>query len=347
MKGPNVPPPPDPRETAGAQFATNIGTAIANNRMANMDQFTPEGSLTYQQVGTYEQTDPNTGNVYHVPRFRATTSLTPEAQATFDANQRAERGLAETAANQSEFLQGYLEDGADLSAGAARREVGAMGLPPVEMSNLRYQYAPQIGRYGADYTEDRIYDMSRRRVDTRMEEGEDALRTRLANQGIHAGSEAFDREMRGFNEARNDAYNQLALDARGQAVAEGAQYFGQDLARRGQFMGELNRAFDETYARRGQAMNEQGVATERIAARRNQPINEITALLSGSQVAMPNVQVRQQSTMPTVNYAGLVQDNYQSQVANANASANRRNALFGGLIGAAGTLGGGYLGTLG
>ena len=44
--------------------------------------------------------------------------------------------------------------------------------------------------------------------------------TRLSNQGIKAGSDAFDREMGNLNEGRNDAYNQLLLQGRGQASQE-------------------------------------------------------------------------------------------------------------------------------
>lgn len=69
---------------------------------------------------------------------------------------------------------------------------------------------------------------------------------------------------------------------------------------------------------------------EALAAR-NQPINEITALLSGSQVSNPA-----QMSGPTpqagvggVDYTGLVQSNYQQQVA-------QKNAMLGGLFGLAG-----------
>lgn len=55
------PPPPDPRETAAAQTAQNVGTSIANNTMQMVDQRTPYGTLTYEQTGTYEWEDPNSG----------------------------------------------------------------------------------------------------------------------------------------------------------------------------------------------------------------------------------------------------------------------------------------------
>jgi hypothetical protein len=46
----SAPTPPDPRETAGAQTATNVATAIANSSLSNVNQVTPYGSLTFEQT---------------------------------------------------------------------------------------------------------------------------------------------------------------------------------------------------------------------------------------------------------------------------------------------------------
>lgn len=79
------------------------------------------------------------------------------------------------------------------------------------------------------------------------------------------------------------------------------------------------------------ALTGRGQAFGEALATRNQPINEITALLSGSQVSNPS-----QMSGPTpqagvggVDYTGLVNQQYQSQLQNS-------NALMGGLFGLAG-----------
>lgn len=59
---------------------------------------------------------------------------------------------------------------------------------------------------------------------------------------------------------------------------------------------------------------------------RNQPINEISALLSGSQVAMPQFQSTPQTGVAGVDYTGLVNNKYQADV-------QSRNAMMGGLFG--------------
>src|SRR3546814_7562959 len=68
---------------------------------------------------------------------------------------------------------------------------------------------------------------------------------------------------------------------------------------------------------------------------RNQPINEITALLSGSQVSNPASMSgpSPQTQVGGVDYAGLVNQNYQNQM-------NAYGAKMGGLFGLAGSLGG-------
>lgn len=73
-------------------------------------------------------------------------------------------------------------------------------------------------------------------------------------------------------------------------------------------------------------------------ATRNQPLNELSALLSGSQVSNP---AQMSSATPQVgvggvDYAGMVQDQYQAKLAN-------NNAMLGGLFGLGGALTGGLL----
>lgn len=82
------------------------------------------------------------------------------------------------------------------------------------------------------------------------------------------------------------------------------------------------------------ALNGRSQAFGESLSTRNQPINEITALLSGSQIANPGAQsgATPQASVGGVDYAGLVNSNYQAQLAN-------RGGVMGGLFGLAGGLG--------
>jgi hypothetical protein len=162
MCAPKAPTPPDPKDTSAAQTGTNIGTAIANNTMTMVDQNTPYGSLTYAQNGTQTYTDPYTGKTYEIPRYTANTTLSQGEQGILDANTAARTNLAQTGAAQSAFLKDYLAQPANFDTSAI---------------------------------EGRMNELGSSRLDPRFAQEEDALRTRLANQGVVPGSEAYNREM--------------------------------------------------------------------------------------------------------------------------------------------------------
>lgn len=257
-----APAPPDPQQTAQAQTGTNIGTAIANNQMTLVDQFTPTGSLTYDQTGTYTYKDPYTGQSYDIPRFSATTTYTPEQQAILEQSQAAQGNLATLANERSAFLRDYL--------------------PTTEAAT--------------DQIDSKLYDLAAARLDPRFAQQEDATRTRLAQQGIAPGSEAYNREITLNSQAKNDAYNQLLLGGRAQAMAEV-----------------------------------------------NAPINQITALLSGSQVSSPNVQMQTPQGAATTDVAGLINTNYNQRLSAWQQNQAQKQGLLGGLFGlASGGLAGGY-----
>lgn len=90
------------------------------------------------------------------------------------------------------------------------------------------------------------------------------------------------------------------------------------------------------------ALTGRGQAFSENLATRNQPMNELNALLSGSQVSNPATMssATPQTSVGGVDYAGLVQDNYQNQLASS-------GGLMGGLFGLAGSLGGAALGKWG
>lgn len=187
MCAPKAPEPPDPKETSAATTGTNVSTAIANTMLGNVNQVTPDGSLTYGQTGSYDWTDPFTGSVHTVPTFTATQTLSDAQQAIKGQSDATSLNLAGTANEQSAFLKDYLGR-------------------PVDLNN--------------EATEARLYDLGTKRLDPRFERERDALETRLSNQGIVKGSEAYDREMERLDRGKTDAYNQLALQGRAQATQE-------------------------------------------------------------------------------------------------------------------------------
>lgn len=225
------------------------------------NQVNPWGSVNYTSNGSTSFTGSD-GRTVNVPRYTQTTTFTPEQQAIFDASQKAEGNLANLAADQSSFLQGYLDK-------------------PFEYNNQD--------------AENWAYDLASPRILAQQGQNETALRSRLINSGLRPGSSAWDTEMTRLTNSNTDQMNQLALSGRQQGFSE-------------------------------------------ALAQRNQPINEITALLSGSQVSNPAQMsgATPQTQVGGVDYAGMVQQNYQNKM-------NSQGGALGGLFGLAGSLGGAAL----
>src|SRR5262249_46847230 len=73
MAKPSAPAAPDPVQVAQAQQGTNVGTAVAQANLNNVNTVGPGGSTTFNQTGGY--TDPQTGQF--VPSYTETTNLSP------------------------------------------------------------------------------------------------------------------------------------------------------------------------------------------------------------------------------------------------------------------------------
>jgi len=121
------------------------------------------------------------------PRYEATTSLSPEEQTLYDKYTATQSKFGDIAGEQTSRVAGLLSS-------------------PVNLNN--------------EATEARLTELGRKRIDPRMQEGRAALEANLLNRGIRPGSEAYDSMTRQFGERENDAYNQLYLTGRGQAVQE-------------------------------------------------------------------------------------------------------------------------------
>lgn len=178
---------PDPLLTASAQTATNIGTAIAQARLNNVNQVTPDGSLTFSEIGNTPFVDPNTGVVTQIPRFQAEQSLSLSQEEIQRRTDATEVNLAGIARDQSAFLQNYLSS-------------------PVNLDN--------------DAVESRLFELGSKRLDPVLADRRASVEGNLVNKGIRLGSTAYDKAIGNLGQQENDAINQLILQGRGQAVQE-------------------------------------------------------------------------------------------------------------------------------
>ncbi len=264
---PSAPPTPDPAAVSSQQTQSNQNTAIANAWLNNVDQVTPQGSLTYTQNGG--QFD-NAGN--WIPRFKATTSYSPEQQKLYDTQTRVTQGAYDLA----DQYTGRIAD-------ATKTPFNYEGLPAAPVYNEDYR-RQQLGA---------IQD----RAAPSMERDRAALEQRLANQGITYGSDAWKGALDDYNRSVND----FRLGADVQAGNAAAQQYGLEGSTR-------DRAIAERANLRSQPINEvaallgtgQGVADPTFVPTNNYQIAPTD--VSGNywnayqgQVAQQQAQQRQQS----------------------------------------------------
>lgn len=129
--------------------------------------------------------------------------------------------------------------------------------------------------------EDAAYNAQTARLDPQWQHQGGMMDAKLANQGVAAGTEAYENAMRSFNQGKNDAYSQARLNAQQMAPQ----------------------------------------TLQMSTAIRNQPLNELNALRTGSQVTNPTFQnYNQQATTQGADLMGATQAGYNADMGAVNAN---------------------------
>ena len=214
------------------------------------------------------------------------------------------------------------------------------------------------------------------RLQPQLTQNENATRQRLANQGLVTGGEAYNNEMRTMGQNRNDLELQAAAQGINLDAMMNQQGFEQAAAR-GQFGNEAqlnqfqaalqnagmgNTALQQDYQNQLAAQTAQNAAAaqnfnqqlgmaqfgntaqqqslDQQLALRNQPLNQITGLMSGSQIQMPQFQGYQGANIAAAPIYQGVQDTFQGQMDQYGIRQQAKNNMMSGLMGLGGSLGG-------
>lgn len=239
------------------------------------------------------------------PMWQQTMKLTPQAQATLDAQMAMDKQYADIAQTGLGKARGLLEDpNLDFSK-----------LP--ELQGIDLNTLPQAPINAGQTAQQAI--MSR--LQPTLQQRENELAQRLANQGITLGSEAYQREMNLAGQNRND----LEL----QAAREGITL---DQAARMNALNEQNLRYGNQADMRGRLLQEQAMQKDR-------PLNLINALRSGAQVQNPTFQPYamqsgvQQANVAGADLLGAAKSQYQAEVDRVNAQNAGTAGLLGGIAG--------------
>ncbi len=117
MDTPQAPAAPDPAATAAAQSASNKATAVAQYGLNATNQVTPQGSLSYKQIGTWAD---------GTPRFEATTALSQGQQSLYDKGLVTQGNLADIGNQQSARIGALLNTPVNLNT-ATEDKINRLG----------------------------------------------------------------------------------------------------------------------------------------------------------------------------------------------------------------------------
>lgn len=191
-------------------------------------------------------------------------------------------------------MQNYIDSQMANSTKASGLTSQAMDVAQQRM-NSGLPTSPNLSDYSS--VQANMDKMARNVLDPQWNALQDKTQGQLAAQGLAPGSEGYNTQMNTFNNQRQSAYDQYYLSNESQAANQMQQ----------QFQNEM-----QLY---------------------NQPFNEISALNGNTQISQPGVgqtaQVPQTGVAGT-DIAGLIQQNYQSQL-------QASNAAMGGLFGLGGS----------
>lgn len=310
FSSPKAPAVPDPAQLIGAQSTANVDTARVSAKLNRPDTYTPFGSVTYEDLGD--------------DRWRAEQTFSPEMQGLYDRQIDVGTGVsdaAKRAVNQLPTNKFSLSGIPQFQS-----EIDYSGLTDIPSQGNLDNYA----KSGADAY---MSEWSRINDPFYADQLRD-LETKLANQGISRGSEAYTRAMGDYNRSLDSARTGATSAAVQQGSALRSALLADALMGRQQGISE--RTMDVDLANRGRAQ----AVSDRLLER-SQPMNELAALIQGApavQTPQPIAGGGQGVQPPDVTGAyGLsqsaAQNQYLAQLAN-------RNAAWGGLSGVAGA----YLG---
>ena len=292
-----------------------------------------------------------------------TLANAPRAQTTFGAAGGPTAGFGDAGQIGSTFgaapdVTRSYEHGEDFSADRSRIEEGLMQrLNPslaIERNKYEQQLADQGIQYGSPAYDNAMRNYSMQANDARLgvisQGGQEQQRlsemSRLAGEFGNKAQQQIYEQAKGRGEFANTAQQQGYEQAfgRGQFQNAAQQQFYAQQAQRATF---ANAALAQNFQQAGTAFNAANATRQQYLdeqfALRNQPINEISALLTGSQVQQPNFLNTSGPTIPTTDVAGLMNRNFDQQMAISNQTAATANNIIGGMFGFAGGLGrGGY-----
>lgn len=282
-----------------------------------INQFTPQGNLIFGSVNGQGQFNPSGG----------------QASAYLE---------------ESPFQRYFRQGREDLAATAQQSAAARMqNLPLAGIDISQYperQYGIDFSKVDAVPTQDQyrdltqqaqsaVFDQGRALLDPVFQQNERRLDTKLANQGLPVGSEAYDTDFGNFRREQNQAYTNLANQSVSAGNALQSQLFNQGLAGRNAQIQDQNLNIGLNNANRAQGIQEQ-------QSLRSTDLSELASLLGLQPVQQ--VQASNFFAPGQVDVMGPAALSQQAAMAQYQQGQQANNSLYQGLFG----LGGAAIGAI-
>jgi hypothetical protein len=225
--GASAPPAVDPTALANAQTGSNIATANQQSVLNNVNTFSPFGSSTYSQSPSGQ--------------WNLNQQLNPGLQNLFGT----QASLAQVLANQAGSAGTLAASPAQGAASLIDNSFGTLG-SQLPTGPANYSGLAQLPTSATDFSnevgqaQNAAYNTQTGYLDPQFQQKQSDLTQQLADQGISAGSSAYDRAQGDLGRQETLAYQQ-AQDAAVQAGNQQQQaLFGENLQSRQQGVNEAN-----------------------------------------------------------------------------------------------------------
>jgi hypothetical protein len=291
---------PDPYAMAAAQRGENIWTSQFNTIGQNANQYTPYGSVTSSPGAKIPIYDAKGKIQGYGTQWNQNTTLSPQEQAIFNAEQGNRLGLGQFAGQQIGALKNTLG-----------KPFNTAGLPDWQMYGKGPNLQRETGATNRAAIEKAMMDSYTRGV-TPQQQAENA---QLAARGQSPGGEMDYEVQRGRSDALGEQTRQAYL-ASGQESRNAMEAVNKVLQQG--WLNQNTRADQQNQVRGGMFGERQ--------QERNQIVNEIAALMGGGQVMVPQGQAFQGSSVNPFDIAGAQQNQYAQQMQGYQ---NRQTGLFG------------------
>ena len=340
VSSPSQPAAPDPTTTAAAQTASNQATALYQTGLNDVNQNTPLGDISYNINPSGNSTAPTYNTAAYdqaLAAYNANPGGGTNTQYGTNSSGQEFYNPSGTVGNTAPTLSQFETSSGSGGSGVPSVTSNITLNPQVQAAlnsqlgttaaegNLAQQYEQQVNNtmqtpynlnsVGAAPTPDAAYQQSIMNNQNQLEQpyidrSNEQLQASLANQGITAGSQAYNNAEMDQNNSLNNLQEQNVQNATQQEQSQ--------------------------FAMQQQAYQQQ---LQNYSQNYTMPLNQLSALQSGSQVTQPSFSSPAQTTVSPTNVAGITQNSYQDLLNASNANQASSNSMMSGLFGLGGSLG--------